>query len=283
MTMAHGTRLAAHLGVNKSTKKAYHYFFWPGLHVQHTFCQTCGACQHGAKANRTKAPLQPLPAIDEPFQRVAVDIVGPLKRTKRGNRYILTLMDFASRYPEAIPLCRIDAETVADALCTTFTRFGIPQEILSDQGSQFMCTLTKRLMELLEVKQLRTSPYHPQTDGMLERLHSTLKRMLQKRGEIGKDWDEFLPYACFAYRDAVHSATWYSPFQLLFGRDVRGPLSLLRSQLIGETTGSRLVVDFMERMKNRLHLAWKTAKENDEEAKRKSKNYQDKKACRRIW
>ena len=284
LTMAHGTRLAAHLGVNKSTKKAYHYFFWPGLRKDmQAFCQTCGACQHGAKANRTKAPLQPLPAIDEPFQRVAVDIVGPLKRTKRGNRYILTLMDFASRYPEAIPLRRIDAETVADALCTTFTRFGIPQEILSDQGSQFMCTLTKRLMELLEVKQLRTSPYHPQTDGMLERFHSTLKRMLQKRGEIGKDWDEFLPYACFAYRDAVHSATGYSPFQLLFGRDVRGPLSLLRSQLIGETTGSRLVVDFMERMKNRLHLAWKTAKENDEEAKRKSKNYQDKKACRRIF
>ena len=113
LTMAHGMRLAAHLGVNKSTKKAYHYFFWPGLRKD--MRQTCGACQHGAKANRTKAPLQPLPAIDEPFQRVAVDIVGPLKRTKRGNRYILTLMDFASRYPEAIPLRRIDAETVADA------------------------------------------------------------------------------------------------------------------------------------------------------------------------
>ena len=94
LTMAHGTRLAAHLGVNKSTKKAYHYFFWPGLRKDmHAFCQTCGACQHGAKANRTKAPLQPLPAIDEPFQRVAVDIVGPLKRTKRGNRYILMLME----------------------------------------------------------------------------------------------------------------------------------------------------------------------------------------------
>ena len=94
------------------------------------------------------------------------------------------------------------------------------------------------------------------------------------------DWDEFLPYACFAYRDAVHSATGYSPFQLLFGRDVRGPLSLLIGS--GETTGSCLVVDFMERMKNRLHLAWKTAKENDEEAKRKSKNYQDKKNLQ-LW
>lgn len=163
------------------------------------FCQTCVACQHAAKAKRTKAPLQPLPAIGEPFRRVAVDIVGSLRRTKRGNKYILTLMDFASRY-------------VADALCTTFTKFGIPQEILSDQGSQFMASFTKRLWELLEIKQLRTSPYQPEMDGMLERFHSTLKRMLQKSGDISKNWDEYLPHVCFAHRDAVHSATGYSPY-----------------------------------------------------------------------
>ena len=102
--------------------------------------------------------------MEEPFQRVAVDIVGPLRRTKKGNRYILTLMDFATRYPEAIPLRRIDAGTVAEALCTIFTRLGIPEEILSDQGTQFMSTLMKCVMDLLQVQQLKTSPYHPETD-----------------------------------------------------------------------------------------------------------------------
>jgi len=180
-----------------------------------------------------RAPLQPLPPIGEPFRRVAVDLVGPLRRTERGHRYILTLMDFASRYPEAIPLRRIDAETVADALCTVFTKFGIPDEILSDQGSQFMSTLMKQVMELLGVDRIRTSPYHPETDGMLERFHGTLKQMMQKRGNASKEWDKYLPFLCFVYRDSVHAATGFTPFQLLFGKDVRGPLSLLKSQLTG--------------------------------------------------
>ena len=232
----------------------------------------------GSKANRRRAPLQPLPAMEEPFQRVAVDIVGPLRRTKKGNRYILTLMDFATRYPEAIPLRRIDAETVAEALCTIFTRLGI-----SDQGTQFMSTLMKCVMDLLQVQQLKTSPYHPETDGMLERFHSTLKHVMQKRGEASKEWDDFLPYVCFAYRDSVHAATGYTPFQLLFGRDVRGPLSLLKSQLTGETKGSQPVVEFLEKMKSRLQHAWEKASENDEQAKLKSKNYHDKKSCHRQF
>ena len=100
------------------------------------------------------------------------------------------------------------------AICTTFTRFGIPQEILSDQGSQFMATLTKRLMELLEVKQLHTSPYHPHTDGMLaSTAHSS--GCYRRRGISGKIG---IPYA------ALHSASGYSPFQLLWTRCSRPPL-----------------------------------------------------------
>ena len=90
-------------------------------------------------------------------------------------------MDFCTRYPEAVPLRRIDASTVADALCEIFTRLGLPEEILSDQGSNFMSTLMKRVMEILQVKQLRTSP---ESNGMLERFHGTLKAMLSP-GETG--------------------------------------------------------------------------------------------------
>lgn len=167
----------------------------------------------------------PLPVIAEPFQRIAIDIVGPLRRTTRGNKYILTLMDFTTRYPEAIPLRKIDSATVADALCEVFTRLGIPDEILTDQGSNFLSNLMKKIMETLQVKQIKTSPYHPQCDGMLERFHSTLKGMMRKTCKTSKDWDLYLPYTCFAFRDSVHSATGFTPFQLRFGRDVRGPLS----------------------------------------------------------
>lgn len=79
--------------------------------------------------------MQPLPTIEEPWQRVAIDIVGPLPRTANGYRYILTIMDFASRYPEAVPLRRVDTRTVADALIEVFSRYGVPDELLSDNGS----------------------------------------------------------------------------------------------------------------------------------------------------
>lgn len=101
-----------------------------------------------------KAPLHPLPVVDEPFKKVAIDIVGPLPRTKRGQKYIL---DFCSRYPEAIPLKRTDASTVSKALCEIFTRMGLPGEILSDQGSNFMSTLLQHVMEIVEVKMIKTN------------------------------------------------------------------------------------------------------------------------------
>ncbi len=171
----------------------------------------------------------PLPTITEPFRILAMDIVGPLRKTKRGHKFILTVMDFATRYPEAIPLRRTDAATVAEALCGVFTRLGIPEEILSDQGSNFMSELLRKVLELL---QIQTSPYHPLTDGMLERFHRTLKGMMHKTCRERTDWDEYLPYVCFAFRDSVHSSTGFTPFQLLFGRDVRGPMSLLESNLL---------------------------------------------------
>ena len=284
MVMAHSSPLAAHLGKKKTVKKLLKEFFWPGLSRDvGEHCRSCEQCQRGAKAIRQRAPLQPLPTMEEPFKRIAIDIVGPLRRTKRGNKYILTMMDFATRYPEAIPLRRTDATTVAEALCETFARLGLPEEILSDQGSNFTSGLMKRVTELLQIHQLKTSPYHPQTDGMLERFHSTLKGMMRKTCKANKDWAEYLPYVCFAFRDSVHTATGFTPFQLLFGRDVRGPLSLLKSQLTGQITGSRTVVDFVENLKAKLHAAWELAARNDSDAKRKSKTYFDKKAKLRSF
>ena len=120
--MAHGDKLSAHLGFKKSLARLARDFYWSGMQGDvKTACQCCGAGQRRGKNNKKKAPLQPLPAIGEPFRRVAVDIVGPLRRTTQA-----TATYFASQFPEAIPLRCIDAETVADALCTVFTKFGIP-------------------------------------------------------------------------------------------------------------------------------------------------------------
>ena len=229
----------------------------------------------GNRAKRAKAPLMPLPTIEEPWQRVAINIVGPLQRTDCGHRYILTIMDFGTRYPEAVPLKCIDAPTVCEELMTVFTRFGFPQEILSDRGSNFTFKVTKALLEQIKVSHLKTSPYHPQSNGMLKRFHATLKSMLRKTCPQPKEWDKWLPCLLFAYRESPHSATGFSPFELLFGREVRGPLMIVKEQWTMKGQPPQSVIDYITEVQQRLLDTSKLARE----VEKKSKDYgNDKKA-----
>jgi hypothetical protein len=231
LKIAHSTPLAGHLGRRKTTNRLLQRFFWPGISKDvAVHCQTCMQCQRTARVSRNKAPLMPLPVIEEPFKRIAMDIVGPVQKSSQGNRFILTVMDYATKFPEAIPLRRVDAVTVAEALVEVFSRLGIPEEILTDQGSNFMSTLMSELFEMLKVNHIRTSPYHPQTDGMVERFNGTIKAMLRKCCGNLKEWDKMIPYLLFAYREVPHATTGFSPFELLYGRNVRGPLDLLKEQ-----------------------------------------------------
>ena len=92
------------------------------------YCRSCSVCQKTAQSRVKKAPMIPLPVIEEPFSRIAMDIVGPFPKSSSGNRYILVLCDYASRYPEAVPLRSIDAEHIADELIKIFARVGIPRD-----------------------------------------------------------------------------------------------------------------------------------------------------------
>ena len=176
-----------------------------------------------------RAPMVPMPVLDESFSRIAMDIVGPLPRSSQGNRYILVVCDYATRYPEAFALKSIDAETVADSLIRLFSRIGIPKEILTDQGSNFMSRLLSSMYERLGIQALRTSPYHLQTDGLVERFNQTLKAMLRRFVDAdARNWDTLLPYMLFAYRVAPQSSTGFSPNKLVFGRQLRGPLDVMK-------------------------------------------------------
>ena len=119
--------------------------------------------------------------MNSPFERVAVDLVGPLKpSTDRGHRYILVLMDYATRYPEAEALKSIETEVVAESLVNMFSYLGIPQELLTDQGSQFLSGTMKEVCRLLSIRKLNTTPYHAMCNGLVERYNGTLKQMLKK-------------------------------------------------------------------------------------------------------
>ena len=155
--------------------------------------------------------MVPMPLIERTFQRIAIDIVGPLPRSKAGNKYILIVCYHATRYPEAVPLPSIEAERIAKELVKLFSRVGIPDDILTDQGTNFMSALLQEIYRLLHIKWIRTTPYHPQTDGLVERFNGTLKAMLKKlTSRNQKDWDELLPYLLFAYREVPQESTGFA-------------------------------------------------------------------------
>jgi len=133
----------------------------------------------------------------------------------------LTMVDYATQYPEATALKSIEAETVVEALLTVFTRVGIPEEILSDQGSQFLSSVIKDVSRLLSMNQLVTTPYHPMCNGLVERFNGTLKTMLKRMcAERPKDWDRYLPARLFAYREIPQESLDFAQFELLYGRSV---------------------------------------------------------------
>ncbi|KAK7474069.1 hypothetical protein BaRGS_00034675 [Batillaria attramentaria] len=167
-----------------------------------------------------------MPLIDEPFRRIAVDLVGPLVLPDRKNRYILCVVDYATRYPEAVALPSIEAERVAEALVEIWSRVGVPREVLSDRGSQFVNAMMQQTHALLSIKGKTTTPYHAQCNGLVKRFNGTLKSMLRRLcSERPRDWDRYLPALLFAYREVPQESLGFSPFELLYGRTVRGQRS----------------------------------------------------------
>ena len=156
----------------------------------------------------------------------------------------------ATRYPEAIALRTIDANQIAMALVSFFSRVGLPEDILTDQATNFTSQLLQVVYRLLRIKPIGTTPYHPQTDGLVQRFNQTIKTMLKKTE--GKNWDELLPYLLFTYREA---STDFSLFELVYGRPVRGPLDILKVSWESSPKSSKSVVSYVqERLQNLCDL-----------------------------
>ena len=183
MQLVHDSILGAHLGTGKTLSRIQAVFYWSDMGGDVArFCRSCDICQRTISKGRIpKVTLQKMPLIDQPYKRVAVDLVGPISPpSENGHQYILTLVDYATRYPEAIALKRIDTPTVAEALVDMFSRLGIPEEILSDLGTQFVSECMEEVNRLLSIRHLTTTPYHPMCNGLVERFNGTLKSMLKK-------------------------------------------------------------------------------------------------------
>ena len=269
--MAHN-KFSGHLGSRKTSDKILRCFFWPDLRKDVAkFIKTCKICQHGGKPNQVipKVPLCPIPIVEEPFQRIIVDCVGPLPETKKRNRYLLTIMCASTRFPIVFPLRNIRAKTIVDNLIKVFTLYGLPKIIQSDQGSNFTSNLFSEVVEELGIKRELATAYHPESQGALERFHQTFKNLLKLYCmETGSEWDQGIDLLMFAVRDADNESLGFSPFKLLYGRDIRGPLQLLKDVWLDENkeyeNRSDYMTKFIKNLKEIRSFASKNLKSSQE-------------------
>ena len=264
LELAHDLPMSGHLGVRKTHNRVLQHFFWPGLKRDVAkWCKECHTCQLGGKPNQNipQAPLHPIPAFDEPFSHIIIDCVGPLPKTKSQNEYLLTIMCSSTRFPEAIPLRSIKTNTILKALIKFFTLFGLPKSIQSDQGTNFMAHAFQQVMNQLGIKQYKSSAYHPESQGALERFHQTLKTMIRMYCiENSRDWDEGVHLLLFAVRESVQESLGFSPFELVFGHAVHGPLLLLKEKWLDEDPEKISVLKYVATFKDRLFRAGQIGK-----------------------
>ncbi len=220
----------------------------------------------------------------EPFERLILDCVGPLPKTKSGYQYVLTIMCTATRFPEAVPLRTIKSPVVIKALVKFCTTFGLPKEIQTDQGSNFTSKNFKQMLIEMGVSHRMSSAYHPESQGALERYHQTLKAMMRAYCvETGREWDEGLPFLLFATRESVQESTGFSPADLVFGHTVRGPMKMLSEQLLSENHSPVPVSEYVSSFKERLHHAWDIAKRHLSATQLKMKSRFDKRSVNRKF
>lgn len=219
-----------HLGFRKTLWKIKQRFYWEGMYADtKLWVQSCKTCQ--SRRRPGTAPhghLQPIEA-SEPGQIVAIDI-AELPRTRRGNRYVVTMIDYFTRYPQAYATSSVDAATIAKCLRKWCLRFGYPQKLLSDRGTVFLSSVVQSFLAQARIQQLLTTPYHPQTDGLDENWNGTLKRALamyaHEGGKFEDNWDELLDYVIFSYVASKHESTGVSPFKMLHGFEPKLPVEI---------------------------------------------------------
>lgn len=180
LTYAHDIKSAGHLGTKKTLLKIRQRFYWPGLQNDvRSYVAGCSTCMRRKGPQKTKqAPMQ-IVRSGYPMERLAIDILGELPETRQGNRHIVVIADYFTKWTECFPMKNMEAATVAKLLVEEVVcRFGIPAKLHSDQGRQFESHLFQEMCQLLNIHKTRTTAYHPQSDGMVERFNRTLTQML---------------------------------------------------------------------------------------------------------
>lgn len=225
--------VSGHLGIQKTYAKIKERFKIPHLFSKvEEFIKNCVASQKQKLVRIRTKEISVIPQTPtEPNEKIAMDIIGPMPKTKRGNQYILSIHDDLTKYLILIPLKTQRTESIIDALLNHYIYiFSAPKTILTDQGQNFISELMTKFEEAFKIKHIKTTSFHPQSNGSLERTHAKVKDMIRTSlNDSDKEWDEILNFVCLGYNTGIHDATGFSPFELTFGRKANLPSSISRT------------------------------------------------------
>lgn len=274
----HADVSGSHLGMERTLDTLRKRCYWPFMSsAVRDFCKSCDVCE----SRKTPVPTAKAPLVQDrpsfPLEKVAIDIMGPLPTTPSGNRYLVVICDYFTKWPEAFPVPDIKAETVAHVLVDGFfCRYGTPYQLHSDRGAQFESKLFQQICELLDIRKSRTTAYRPQSDGLVERMNRTLEQMLSAHvNEHQTNWDRHLQRCLLAYRSSVHSSTKETPAMLMLGHEIHLPVDIMFHAATSEQSS---VNTYVISLKNNLQRAFCHAREADAAAQRRQKSYYDKHA-----
>ena len=231
--LAHSSPTAGHGGAKVTLNRLSKFAYWPGMKREvDRYCKSCLVCCRFKRVNNPSAPLRQYPDVSAPFQRVHMDIVGPLGTSTNGYKYILTVIDVMTRFLITAPLRTKEAGEVAEAFfIRVVCAHGVPKTVVTDQGREFVNQILSGVAEKLQMSHLTTTPYHPSANGVIERPNGTivniLRTMVMENREI---WEDMLPVATHAYNTAYHRTIKDSPFYLLYLRDPQMPYTMLEKE-----------------------------------------------------
>jgi hypothetical protein len=293
----HGNKgFSGHDGETKTINRLLQHYWWPGVaNDVVTFVKSCDQCQRCDKSQDKKnSAMTPLPATTGPFQRIHCDLHGPIKtslesavsrsdgatnKKKTAKNYILIITDAFSKWTELVAIEDKQAETVTEAIWSRqLMRYGCPDQIITDQGKEFVSKITKELFERMEIAKDQTSAYRPQSDGQAEIINKHIRKYLATAtgdGRCPDDWPEYIPAMQLALNTSISSATKLSPFYVVYGVHPRMPwLDQSRPETVnyGENYATTMI--------NRVKFARKLAAENNLEYRDKYKTYHDEKGLK---
>jgi hypothetical protein len=225
----HSTIFNGHLGARKTIANVVDRFYRPGIdQIVYDVIRECKVCQKIKQLPQpAKAELKPI-IVTRPLELVTMDLVKMQQKSKRGNVYILVVVDHFTKFVQFYAVKNTSAIETAKKLYLFICAYGIPEKILSDQGTNFESELLKYVWDVLDIAKLRTTPYHPQTDGLSERAIQSLLGMLRAfANNQQNNWEEQLECLAYAYNSAVHATTNQTPYFMMFGRKPKMPIDLV--------------------------------------------------------